>query len=86
MRRTVSRVLAGFGYEVELLLSSGHYIKVMGRARWSVSVPLRRKSKRVEYNYRFRVLKPLAGVLRIPKLNFQVMRQAMATGPRRWDR
>jgi hypothetical protein len=31
------------------------------------------------YNYRFRVLKPLAEDLGIPKLNFQVMRRTMAT-------
>jgi len=30
-------------------------------------------------NYRFRVLKPLAEALSIPKLNFQVMRRTMAT-------
>jgi len=30
-------------------------------------------------NYRFRVLKPLAESLGIPKLNFQVMRRTMAT-------
>jgi integrase len=30
-------------------------------------------------NYRFRVLKPLAEDLGIPKLNFQVMRRTMAT-------
>ena len=30
-------------------------------------------------NYRFRVLKPLADDLDIPKLNFQVMRRTMAT-------
>jgi integrase len=30
-------------------------------------------------NYRFRVLKPLAEDLEIPKLNFQVMRRKMAT-------
>jgi hypothetical protein len=30
-------------------------------------------------NYRFRVLKPLAADLEIPKLNFQVMRRTIAT-------
>jgi integrase len=30
-------------------------------------------------NYRFRVLKPLAEALGVPKLNFQVMRRTMAT-------
>lgn len=30
-------------------------------------------------NYRFRVLKPLAEKLGIPKLNFQILRRTMAT-------
>jgi hypothetical protein len=34
-------------------------------------------------NYRFCVLKPLAGSLGIPKLNFQVMRRTMATQAQR---